>query len=769
MELRDLLISTPGIKQASIEMPSKQQYENDFGKMAFTFLQDRVPQMIPHLVGFEIVDQEPDGARAVGMFGFRVGERFYYVPVFFINNQIKGMESIYDRQSDIMAPLTEDTVNDIVNRKTIEIGGMPDEKDPSKDITSPDFSMLTHPPNQGTGNYKYASAMDDMCQVWNTLQEKMASLLRDDENFQKMLGNAIISQQGGEVEKSASSDLKVYLKYAGGPEAVKSLFEKMGEDINFARAVATFYDTDELALKEFDATLAPKKAQAESITVITPETEYKDLGEAEGTKLLSQGFVIKDDRDEDSKSLVYSYEPESEVTNPDRTGLYNVALTGGRVEKCIVMMPSVGDNSPHMAIVRMADGRKTFTASTDRVFILGSHEDPEDLSKAIESQSIPFSEAKDYTKYSLVNKDGKCSTPFTICHGSSRDRENVTFNIRWCDRLDYTGSNAHRLDNTWVERQSIPDSSYNREDIELVVRPGKGLVRELDSCYIVPSEDWKLLPLSDKSDYEIYDVSEDRPSKPEEKFAPASYTEVTENLIKDAMHELRVDAYDEGGSFLIQLNGMKDSRDPVNYKTASISLVKNYGLGVEDAEIILKEASTKWKSHRMVKLAQMVTPPPMMAPPAPYPGDAGIPVQENWENVTEGSTNGGPVMAGPRDIGEAEMQQQMAGSDPMALAQEAAAMGQQQVFDHAGIAGLAGTNDASSVIDTYIPTWVESLDKLGRLLFLFYWKNEEFAERYGTDDMADLEDRIRNVYHKFGELIYELKNKTIGSQMGEFL
>ena len=93
-------------------------------------------------------------------------------------------------------------------------------------------------------------------------------------------------------------------------------------------------------------------------------------------------------------------------------------------------------------------------------------------------------------------------------------------------------------------------------------------------------------------------------------------------------------------------------------------------------------------------------------------------------------------------------------------------MGQQQVFDHASVGGLAGTSDSSAMVDTFIPTWIESLDKLGRTLFLFYWKNEEFAERYGSDDIADLEDKLRNVYQKFGELVYELKNKTIEAQAG---
>ena len=767
MELRELLLTTPGIKQASIEIPNKQQYESDFGKMAYVFLQDRVPQMIPYLVGFEIVEQEPDGTKAVGMFGFRVSDRFYYVPVFFINNQIKGMESIYDRNSDLMSPLMEEAVNDIINRKNIEIGGIPEEGDPTDDLSAPDLTMLRRPPNRGTDDYKFASAMEDMCDVWNDMQKRASELLKTDPIFQNMFGNAIISVKGGEFEKMASSDLITYLKNFGGPEAVKCLWTKMAEDVDFARAAATFYDLKEdLSITEFDEALAPKQAQASLVRVITPETKHENLGEAEGTKLLSQGFVIEDDREEDDKSQVYSFEPTNEIVNPQDKGIYNVALAGNRVEKCMILKPSIGKVNPHMVVVRKVDGSDSFTASSDRVFIVGSHEDQQDLKDAVKDQSIPLNEAKDNSKYVLVDELGNCSSPFRIRYGASGDREHVNYVLDWCDDLEYTGSNAQRADHNWV-RSIDNDSSYHPRDDELVVRPGKGKAKMLNESLVVPEESYRLLKIEKNYNYGCYPVSEGDGEKPEQRFYPASYTEVTENLIKDAHHELRVDAFDQGSSFLISLDGMKDGRDPVNYKTASIRLVRDYGLPVDKTEIILKEAATKFKTQRMVKLAQVVM-PQMQMPPAPYMGDAGIPIQEDWVNTQEGMTvgRGTPPMSGPRFGGEAELQQQQ---DPAELAQEAAALGQQQVFDHAGIAGMAGTNDTSAMIDTFIPTWTDSLDKLGRLLFLFYWKNEDFAERFGSDDIADLEDKIRNVYDKFGELVYELKKKTIGAQAGDMI
>jgi len=98
------------------------------------------------------------------------------------------------------------------------------------------------------------------------------------------------------------------------------------------------------------------------------------------------------------------------------------------------------------------------------------------------------------------------------------------------------------------------------------------------------------------------------------------------------------------------------------------------------------------------------------------------------------------------------------------LGQEAANAGQKQVFDHSTIGGLSKVYDSGAVIDSYVPELMKSLDRLGRILFLFYWKNEEFTERYGNADMAEMEDTIRGVFKSFGDLVLQLREKTIGSE-----
>ena len=118
--------------------------------------------------------------------------------------------------------------------------------------------------------------------------------------------------------------------------------------------------------------------------------------------------------------------------------------------------------------------------------------------------------------------------------------------------------------------------------------------------------------------------------------------------------------------------------------------------------------------------------------------------------------------------GEGQTQSQGADSgmppDAAQLAQQASQTGQKQVFDHAVIGGLAKTYDSGAQIDQFMPDLMKSLDRLGRILFLFYWKNDEFSERYGDQDMQAMEDNLRGVFRNYGDLILKLKQKTIDTE-----
>ena len=72
----------------SAQQADDTQFENDFSGMAMQFLQDRAPALMSYILGFEVVDRSDDQTRAVGIFGFKIDDDYYYVPAFFLNSQV---------------------------------------------------------------------------------------------------------------------------------------------------------------------------------------------------------------------------------------------------------------------------------------------------------------------------------------------------------------------------------------------------------------------------------------------------------------------------------------------------------------------------------------------------------------------------------------------------------------------------------------------------------------------------------------------------------
>ena len=126
------------------------------------------------------------------------------------------------------------------------------------------------------------------------------------------------------------------------------------------------------------------------------------------------------------------------------------------------------------------------------------------------------------------------------------------------------------------------------------------------------------------------------------------------------------------------------------------------------------------------------------------------------------------------DPNAAAGQDPMQNVDPGAMqaATDAAGQGQKEIFDTAMIGSMLKAVRQDSLVDRYLGDLMKALDRLGRIMFMFYWHNEEFMERYGKQDLPELEDTLRNSFETLGDLTLFLKQKTVdpfggGEQMGE--
>ena len=99
--------------------------------------------------------------------------------------------------------------------------------------------------------------------------------------------------------------------------------------------------------------------------------------------------------------------------------------------------------------------------------------------------------------------------------------------------------------------------------------------------------------------------------------------------------------------------------------------------------------------------------------PAMYPQEMGMPVPGMDSGMTDPSIYDPFSAPGP---------------DPeaMQLAQQAGMSGQKEVFDTAMISGMLKAVRQDSLVDRYLGDLLNALDKLGRILFMFYWHGEEF-------------------------------------------
>lgn len=100
-------------------------------------------------------------------------------------------------------------------------------------------------------------------------------------------------------------------------------------------------------------------------------------------------------------------------------------------------------------------------------------------------------------------------------------------------------------------------------------------------------------------------------------------------------------------------------------------------------------------------------------------------------------------------------------SKSMQVAQSAAKTGQKEVFDTAMLSGMLKSIRQDSMVDKYMGDLAKGMDRLGRILFLYYWHGEEFEDRYGKQDMPELEDGLRNSFESVGDIFLVLKRKSV--------
>lgn len=825
------------------ESADQKQFEQDLSTLAYQFVVDRAPALLPYMLGFEVVDRSDDGSKAVGIYGYKIDDDFYYIPVFFINNQIRGVDMILNKRTNNFIPLTEEWINYIINKHSVTLGETADANVNST-LEQPDLTFL-----QAPQSHKTASAEEDsmwsLKTAWHVMQTQSEKMAHADPLVKEMFNGVLRSVKGAPMKKSAEAKyINGFMRTVGGPEAQIS-FLKTFKNIKFANAAFTFYEGldafNEQNTKDayIHKQAMYKKAAAEpKLKIVTAEenisVKVDDLtsgSEEDARQILSRGFTIKDTRPEDETATVkddeFTVDFEKRYSSPTEVGEYSFIMADGKLRNgYLLSRVYTADSDTDSTLVYFPEDKVIGKAPISSILIDSGSEATAkgdsfsklfDNAKEVGSIEPYAGEGLSSKGYVFIGASGQAFGPIRVTSVfKDGDSISLSFNnasYNYCVTTSGLGSkptfgnwdisdrfhdaDGYRKEHTYVDSKAYKDNCEGPSMCNKMIRFCKGITRPTttSNSLIIP-DSWKVLEVTNVHPYTSlpYNATEaerdeaskkdaERRQELESKYTFGSSTNILNSLHNEGSTRVKIASIGPD-EFHICVDGFHQT-PRLTYKQAAITLVSHFGVRPAQAFSTLEKAaatgSTRVVISRRAKFQKQaqgvgVSMPAPIAQEASMDPYTGIPVYSNpYIDTQEGQFSGVPSLPpeGGLTHGIAEGSEIQRGmespqdetvsidQEAQQLAQQAAEAGQKHVFDQAAVGGLSKVYDTSAVVDSYIPNFMDTLDRLGRVLFLFYWKHDDFTARYGSDDVVEMEDRIRGVFKQLGDLTLKLKEKAV--------
>jgi len=798
-----------------VMLPTDSNFERTFADLAFVRLKDKAPTLLDHLVGFQLIDKNDEETHAVGVFGFKIGEEWVYAPVFFINGELKGYELLYLKNQDAFVPLTEEWVNYILNRKPNVLGEPEPRKVTQLGIRPPDFDVFARPPYIGS---KYAAAkpkgvyermrkwahpfldvflVSPKDSVYSTvdksfslpialkrLGEKSAEALfktmAQDSQFAEAIlrfykeseltgfrkaAAAYTKAEAGYTEGAVMRNCKDCSNYSGGTCSLVQGDISRNASCKYWAASLGADETKEAGEKhkvEFEEQADGRKPDSVPVVIVhgddTSNMEI-DLTDSEREQLMKDRYVVRDSRSSDRKTRAYKSQLSAQLSSPVDNGLYMVLGPGGvRREVAILRnQTKVGLRRPDSAeqFVTVIDPENKTCGKYHNSDILAL-EKTAPLSK-LSNLSNP-ADAIPGDKLFLLDPDKNAATSLFEIDRIDTDNEGVTtMSVSSC--YVPAPSSGSSLKSSITASYPINDTLSGDESyIKSIVLTGKEGTewRRVGSALYVPEgvKAWRLKRLP----------AEERKNRPSYAESPclelATSSDILYSMSKAASDRkgvVQLQLKTDGHGYWTRVNG-GNSRSMLSKLAMFKHLVQDWGLDKEAALGMIEEVKPRRSEIYWLKTAQDYT--GVMSPQFNEPTQG----SESWLRA--------PVqypMTDLQNLSQTNLQDNRAyyqslgpiDDDTKNVAQQASNEGQKEVLDTAVISGLVKLMDTDTRVDGYIGDLLLGLDRLGRILFMYYWHNDKFSERYGQEDLAKLEDSLRNVFESLGELTLFLKQKTI--------
>jgi len=709
-------------------------FEQKFGQLADSQISEKLPSLVEHRVGFQVIDKTEDDTKAVGIAAFVVNNLWLYIPVFFIKGDIKGLDLIYVKQKDIFVPALDNWISSIKEQGTKAIGQAEEASDQNIDKASPENTQILDEGMVTLGKEASFDANSIIDQdTWRRMTVKMAAL--DATNFSPV----DLARDIPKLGKSASH----------------SFLETFLNSTDFSNSLFSFYDTGQVEVMAKHAAFCastPDKPEKDDVVVISDMTskEAKDLADREKELLVRNGIYVKDNRTNLSK--IFQEEVDSSVLqNPTSPGLYDVLLSDGSFKTFIIFLPN------HTSEASITSRR--FAPSSNRQICLVDIDNPKSYTSKC-SSDVYCKPATGVTSEEMAGIQGGKKASRTILAGLARDTG-----------LLFVQSPQNSILTRIVNREGNPDGSFSvtvsnstgytdghqafaGDSCPSVVRVefvGPDAQLRLETGRLFVPEGTRIF--TRRSLFDGRTPAYPKQHTPRDVSLGNSSTVLHQVIHKQAnLRHLRIHS---SGSNAQVLFG-ESSTGLISKEAAIKHLIWRHGIGGGQALQMLKEAHSAPNSCKGY-LIKHAAPYDTAAYGYAEPPWMGGPATSQEEAVTEETdSRQGKALTAP----SASDNSPILPETVIGQATQAAEQGIKEVFDVRVLQGLIDKADISEIRKDYISDMVVGMDKVGRMLFLFYWHNDEFEARYGKDDLTKLEDTLLNVFKKTGDLILFLREKT---------
>lgn len=732
-------------------------FEQAFSDMAHGYLREKAPRLMEYELGFQLLDRDDDTNRATGAFAFQAGSQYMLVPVFFINGAIKGMDILYLRNKDLYTPLDEDWVKMLLSRRPMPMGSSISRNLQQQGVRNPDLRQLSRP------YHKFSALLDGpdrpvpVFTDWRVeLRTTFAKMATDARVFEPLSLTGFVKQCDAAARDAFVDILQAYPAVAAG--------------------VRQFYPDAEI----MDAVTAPRPQPAPpkqaccgmptlriyGVSVLGSYPPPAELTLADRRALVAGETVVKDDREPAETAKVYRTQLPEAHQNPTKTGVYEVLVVKSgdepAYEKCFVGQLSNITGATHKCIVRRLSDNVHVLTDLQDVWTKGP-EDTEATRKFWEDlPEATFEALSDGREHCLLSPSGDVLFPF-----SSFSKRRVAGRVNALSghfaAVGPSRSDARRT-GEYALRRGNPDPRAGAPDHYAVVAgervpdhtsvtlcfdelSGPEFVSRDDGLY-VPSGA-KRLTLSGDDVVTSFSTKEAQLSLYSPRELQADFDRST-----DLLEVAKFSA-----DFLINSHKFD--------KTAALTeLLTRWQLPLADAREVLDEARHLTKTAYRIKRAE--------SPYLPTNGSYADTPPEQIEGSYEGRMQSSPMYERqldvmPNDDLRAQGRDFNEFVEPQIspeLAQQISRSvehGDRQVLD-AGLMGsaISAVSD-EKIFEEDLGKLLKSVSEICRRLLMLYAHYDRFADKYGPENMPELEDLHQNAVTAVGKLVYKLHERSMGN------